>query len=214
MVGDILNGDDDNSTKLEGKKLKKRGVVIDGELIEIDTDSPGVGQDREKETRQFFTEREYDKGESEEEREERLKKEKLATLRLQQEQLKQQQKIQEKEQVQNPNKRLDKIEQGVMLSQNRGKPVQELEFKHDGVAVSREKNESPGTSVKDTPLEKKNDLAGAYFLVGDNVKNLDFKDQVPPGISEQKKYDLEHSVPATKVPDIREQIDNGKGNER
>ena len=188
-----LSDDDRWSTQLEGKKLKGRGVAhkeeyyVD-ELLEIDEEI-----EREQE---FFVDEELTQHvETEQEREERLKMELEAARRAQQELEKQMQ----RDQFKDPNTRLNKIEKGVILSQNEGNAVTDVKFKEKGQEVLKEERKE----AMKVGQEKSTDLTGASFALGDNVKNLDFKGQDAPDKSELQKHNLENSVPATRVQDVR-----------
>lgn len=196
-----MSGDDANSTQLEGKKLKKRGVVVDGKYLHIEEDSPALMEDLSvDEGPEYFIERDFDSKESPEEKAERLKKEKFAAQLLQKELAKQQ--IQQTPtQAKDPNLKLDEIEQGLIQSQNEGKPINENKFKMEEKQLSKDEKKELDPSEKGS--SRKNDLAGAYMAIGDNVKTLDFKDAIP-SVGDQKKYDLEKSIPAQQLPDVRD----------
>ena len=120
-----LSSDDANSTKLTGKKLKNRGVVMEGQHLAIYEDGPNVGIDAEmeQEGQEFFQDREYGK-ENEQEKDERLKKEMLAARKTQQDQTKQQQQQSQLENgAQETTEKLNKVQDGIDLSQNEGRPV-------------------------------------------------------------------------------------------
>lgn len=119
-----LSDDDANSTKLTGKKLKNRGVVMEGQHLAIYEDGPEVGIDAEKEQegQEFFQDREYGK-ENEQAKDERLKKEMLAAKKVQQDQAKLQQQNQQQQAQKNPTEAANKVQDGIELSQNEGRPV-------------------------------------------------------------------------------------------
>jgi hypothetical protein len=197
-----MSDDDANSTQLEGKKLKKKGVVIDGQYLEITENSPALMEEVElDEGQEYFIEREYAGIENGEEREERMEKERVAALKINQQKQEQQQ---QQQVLQNSTEQVNKIERGMMLSKNKGRPVDETQFRREGPAAIIERNDA----IDKASSSQKNDLPAAHFLVGDNVDKLDFKDS-PPTKQDVQKYDLKNSVPAQKLPDVRD-----KGEER
>lgn len=191
-----MSDDDANSTQLEGKKLKKRGVIIDGIYLEITEDSPALMEDLELEDeREFFREREFYGRESGEEREERMEKERVAALKINQRKQEQQQ---QQQVLQNSTEQVNKIERGMMLSKNKGRPVDEMQFRREGPASVLNGNDA----VEKASVSQKNDLPAEHFLLGGNVDKLDFKSS-PPTKDEVQKYGLQNAVPAQKLPDIR-----------
>lgn len=198
-----MSDDDANSTQLEGKKLKKRGVVeIDGKFLEITEESPALMEELElDDEREFFREREYAGTETDQEYEERIEKERVASLKINQQRQEQQQ---QQQALQNSTEQVNKLERGMMLSKNKGRPIDEMEFRREGPAAVINRD----NAIDQAASEKKNDLPAAHFLLGDNADKLDFK-QNPPTKDEVQKYDLKHSVPAQKLPDVRD-----KGHER
>lgn len=193
-----MSDDDANSTQLEGKKLKKKGVVIDGQYLEITENSPALMEEVElDEGQEYFIEREYAGIESGEEREERMEKERVAALKINQQKQEQQQ---QQQVLQNSTEQVNKIERGMMLSKNKGRPVDETQFRREGPAAIIERNDA----IDKAASSQKNDLPAEHFLIGENTDKLDFK-QSPPSKDEALKY----SVPAQKLPDVRD-----KGEER
>lgn len=195
-----LSDDDAYSTQLEGKKLKNRGARMDSHKLEIDKSGPALMQEVEVEQGQeFFIEREYGE-EGVEEREDRLKKEMAAARRAQQELQKQQQPQQELAKTgqnrNNPNLKIDAIETGVMLSQNKGEPVIETQR-------NVQLNEGTGRGgIEPNTQEaglRKTDLAATNAVLGpENTKNLDMADDKKLAQKSEQK-----SIPAQALPDVR-----------
>lgn len=138
-----LSDDDSFSTQLEGKKLKNRGAKIEGdgstmgsEELDISGNTPVIGDDEIETGQEFFTEREIEP-ETEEERDERLKKE-ITAAKLQQSE---QDKSLQNDKLKNPNLELSKIENGIMLSQNDGKAVNESKFRQHGPETDEDRKD-------------------------------------------------------------------------
>lgn len=186
-----LSDDDSWSTELEGKKLKKRGMRPDGEKLQIDVDSPALMEQVDVEQGQeFFTDRELQK-ENGEDREERLKKERLAA-RQQQLQLQKDQQQQQRVALRqdNPNLKMREAETGVMLSQNKGKPFIDTDFRQHG-------HSTHNTGIVHQAAEALKDGAEAVATV--LVSGNSSKEASLP----EPSKGLEGSIPATKLPDIR-----------
>ncbi len=192
-----LSDDDSQSTQLEGKKLKNRGVKtdkwsIESEELEIDENTPGLldGQGID-DGQEYFIERELGQ-ENEQEREERLKRELQAARRQQQEMQKQQQRDISRE----PMQQYQANERAMMQSRNKGKPTTEIAQKMN--PNQEEVREAVQEQAKEQKELKKTDVVGAAAVLGkDNIKNLDLSDDKK--LAEQAKG----SIPATQVPDIR-----------
>lgn len=143
MVRNFLNGDDSNSTQLEGKKLKDRGAVLaekNGRQLEIEVDDPAL-EEQIGEGSEYFAPIEYVSGEKENfrDREERQRREQ-ETIRLQTKQQTDKQ-AQARKKI-DPNQKLDKIEQGIANSQNDGAPTHEAK----GVNLSSEQQQNLNNS--------------------------------------------------------------------
>ncbi len=191
-----LSDDDSFSTQLEGKKLKDRGARMDSSFIdapqlEIDKDAPGLmGEVEIEKEREFFTDRSEGK-ENEEERGERLKKERLSARKAQLE-LRQTKQQRTDQKIDDPNLKLDEIEQGVLQSQNKGEKTIETQFKqHEETKESSDR----ARSSKEEPLRKTDVVAASALLGPDNIKNLNLDDD--------KKLAEKSSVPAKNLPDVR-----------
>ena len=192
---DNMSDDDSQSTQLEGKKLKKRGAYMEGQLLEIEKDSPALMEEQEIEAGQeYFTDRELGK-ENEEERGERLKREMAAARQQQLELQKQQQQQRLAQRIDDPNLKLDEIQQGIMQSQNKGQKTIKNQF--NMLKNGEKPQESEHLSKDEKPL-KKTDMAVAHVLLGDNDKNLNFSDDIK--LAEKAKT----SIPATRVQDVRD----------
>jgi hypothetical protein len=157
MVKDSLSDDDANSTQLTGKKLKESGVIFtdkDGQLVEIEVDSPSLELESEPE-QEFFVQTEYgEEKETEQEREERKRREMLAHKNIDKQA---QQKIEIKDKNQgNPNLKLDKIEQGIENSQHDGRPVHESA----GVQAQELKEALKAIEAKNLPDSRGGDERG------------------------------------------------------
>ena len=196
-----LSDDDSFSTQLEGKKLKGRGARLENSyknspLLEIEEDSPGLMEEAgPEEGQEYFTDRDLGE-EGKEEREERLKKEIAAARRSQLELQKQQGRKQKIEQgIDDPNLKLDEIEQGVMQSQNKGEKTIETQFKQQGQEETARASKDAG---KDSDLRKTDVVAVSALLGADNVKNLDLGDDKKLAQKAESK-----SIPAQMLPDVR-----------
>lgn len=204
-----MSDDSNGSVKLEGKKLVERGVHEDGKKpeaqkvsdsviedpeLDINEETPALLEEAIEVEQEYFTDQEYGK-ESEREIDERVKKEMLAARQQQIEMAQKRQRgPQVEEQMTNPVKKVNEIEHSVLLSQNEGEPVKEVEQKQkDGAPTEKEAREE-AVSLRKT------DTAAVAFVLGENAKNLDYKD-------DQKLAKLDKQSPGavspTQLPDVR-----------